>query len=879
MSRERKPLPALDNASTIKNPDLPDIYNKNYTDTILKYGGLATRYPQLNTNAKTVVAAINELYASGDETKHRTLTQAEYDALSPEEKNNGTIYFVSDAGGGGGGASSLSELTDVNLQELYPYQVLTYNGEYWVNSISPVQFDNEDTLRGRILWYDGFEWRPSYNFLIDLEYRPYPNQMLYFNDSNSTWSYIDAPLVTDVNASINSPESGAVLYYDGFQWTAKDAIRFNHVHYEDRQLLLYDASSGLWVNTDISNAIQFNELGGIDIDRPADGDVLMYSSGGWKNTVFHAPEYLENLHDVAISSPNDGQVLKYFDGQWINANESGGGSTVSVTQIQSTGTKIATVTVDAVDTDLYAPNPGSTVTVTPVQSTGTKIATITVDSSPSDLYAPSGVSSVNVSQIQTVGTKIATITVDGSGTDLYAPTSGGSSTLAGLSDVTLTSPTNNQVLKYDSTNNMWVNAADSGVSSVTVTQVQSTGTKIATVNVDGTSTDLYTPTGVSSVAVNQIQTTGTKIATVTVDSVATDLYAPTGGGASSFAGLSDVSIDTLTLATGQVPIYNSVSQKWENGTTSGGHTIVDDSGTSLTQRTNLQFNGAYSEDNSTDDTTEVNVVREMTKAEFEQLTPAEQVGFINITDITGGNDDRFQPIIYSEEEREIGVWTDGKPLYEKAIYCDVFPNSTSKNLSTPPNIDALIDVGGFMKSKTLTGYFRTLPFAAGGSNDVRVDLNGGTLRVVTFSDWSSYDGYIIVRYTKTTDAAGSGQWTPQGVPAHHYSTNEKVVGTWIDGKTLYEKTVVIQSLPSSASLVDYPHNISNIDTICTSWGHVRWASGSIAPLNTMQFDNGYALPAASFFYLVSKTNISIAVGMDRSSTSATITLQYTKTSI
>ena len=62
MPRDRKPLPALDNASTINNPDLPNIYNRNYTDTILKYGGLATRFSQLETNAKTVVAAINELY-------------------------------------------------------------------------------------------------------------------------------------------------------------------------------------------------------------------------------------------------------------------------------------------------------------------------------------------------------------------------------------------------------------------------------------------------------------------------------------------------------------------------------------------------------------------------------------------------------------------------------------------------------------------------------------------------------------------------------------------------------------------------------------------------------------------------------------------------
>ena len=70
----------------------------------------------------------------------------------------------------------------------------------------------------------------------------------------------------------------------------------------------------------------------------------------------------------------------------------------------------------------------------------------------------------------------------------------------------------------------------------------------------------------------------------------------------------------------------------------GGHTIVDDDGTSFTQRSNLQINGSYIEDNSTDDTTEVNVVRSMTKAAYNQLSADEKKGLINITDeasITG----------------------------------------------------------------------------------------------------------------------------------------------------------------------------------------------------------------------------------------------------
>jgi hypothetical protein len=53
--------------------------------------------------------------------------------------------------------------------------------------------------------------------------------------------------------------------------------------------------------------------------------------------------------------------------------------------------------------------------------------------------------------------------------------------------------------------------------------------------------------------------------------------------------------------------------------------------------------------------------------------------------------------------------------------------------------------------------------------------------------------YLTLRYTKTTDTAGSGQWTPQGVPAVHYSTDEQIVGTWIDRKPLYEKTFKIDN--------------------------------------------------------------------------------------
>ena len=108
-----------------------------------------------------------------------------------------------------------------------------------------------------------------------------------------------------------------------------------------------------------------------------------------------------------------------------------------------------------------------------------------------------------------------------------------------------------------------------------------------------------------------------------------------GGGSSTLAGLSDVDIDDQTLSDGQVLKYDSAEDKWVNDDVgAGGHTIVADDGTDLAQRANLQFIGAYSEDNSGDDTTEVNVVRNMTKAQFDQLSADEKTGFINTTDET-----------------------------------------------------------------------------------------------------------------------------------------------------------------------------------------------------------------------------------------------------
>ena len=170
--------------------------------------------------------------------------------------------------------------------------------------------------------------------------------------------------------------------------------------------------------------------------------------------------------------------------------------------------------------------------------------------------------------------------------------------ISGLDDVNISSPTNNQVLKYDSTNDEWVNANESGGSVVSVTQKTSTGTNIADITVDGTTTQIF---------------------------------APTSGGASSLSGLSDVNVSSMT--DGQALVYDSTSSKWVNETISGGggHTIQNDSGTDLTQREVLQAKGVYSHDDSTNQKTVIEVVREYnSESDIQALSGESAKGFQNL---------------------------------------------------------------------------------------------------------------------------------------------------------------------------------------------------------------------------------------------------------
>ena len=195
--------------------------------------------------------------------------------------------------------------------------------------------------------------------------------------------------------------------------------------------------------------------------------------------------------------------------------------------------------------------------------------------------------------------------------------------------------------------------------------------------------------------------------------------------------------------------------------------------------------------------------------------------------IYGGGDALIQPVIYSTEERCIGVWTDGKPLYEKTfIYPNIASLTTSMTFQTDlSNVDYSQISGGAIVEGAVT---YKLPYVGNNKGMGFVFNNSSNNFLSNGNDsFTNADLYITLQYTKTTDTAGDGDWSPLGIPAVHYSEQEQVIGTWVDGKTLYEKVL---TTPTSVSGNDRHFDISGLDNVCIEGGFVDIGTAKL-PLN------------------------------------------------
>lgn len=106
---------------------------------------------------------------------------------------------------------------------------------------------------------------------------------------------------------------------------------------------------------------------------------------------------------------------------------------------------------------------------------------------------------------------------------------------------------------------------------------------------------------------------------------------------------------------------------------------------------------------------------------------------------------------YSTEEQIIGRWIDGKPLYRKVIHFGSLPNSTTKRLNIIQSTYRIKKISGFATNNSHT---LPLPYVNSTdiSNSIQIYISEVTyLEIKTGIDFSTYDAYVFLEYTKTTD--------------------------------------------------------------------------------------------------------------------------------
>ena len=242
--------------------------------------------------------------------------------------------------------------------------------------------------------------------------------------------------------------------------------------------------------------------------------------------------------------------------------------------------------------------------------------------------------------------------------------------------------------------------------------------------------------------------------------------------------------------------------------------------------------------------------------------------------------------IYSLDERIIGCYIDGKPLYQKSIQLDdvTVPQSGRTIISLSnyiSNIDTIVNAEAVTIDTNLTiPAFQIATLSQYGMSFYVNKTDGIVISRGSDSGTVTRDFLVTIKYTKTTDVPWSGI-VPQGYgyvsSGDIYSTQERQVGVWTDGKPLYQKTVDCGALPANTTK-NVAHGITDIDRIVSVRGCAfRSVSGN---------ETGIPIPSTHYQTIGNQNEISVnftnvVLRNGNSSASAfdktQVTIQYTKT--
>ena len=226
---------------------------------------------------------------------------------------------------------------------------------------------------------------------------------------------------------------------------------------------------------------------------------------------------------------------------------------------------------------------------------------------------------------------------------------------------------------------------------------------------------------------------------------------------------------------------------------------------------------------------------------------------------------------YSTDEHKVGVWVDGKPLYQKTIIktdVNISANETY-DVETLTGVDNVMVVHARMIEGGITYILNDTS-----SKRIKYTSSTGKLQISDIpsgASWVDIDLYITIQYTKTSDNATGGVYAPI-IPmqmASKYSTDEKVVGQWVDGKPLYQKTLYFDGTVPKDTWTD--HNISDVDKI--------WVYDAFGKRSSDYRYNGINYFGSDDYMAmaINRTQIYISYPTQTVMTNDYITVRYTKT--
>lgn len=376
------------------------------------------------------------------------------------------------------GAINLNDLADVVITTATTGEILAYDGTQWANSsvnlLADVTTDSgtASVTAGilSVVGGNGISTSGTGNEVtiqntktalallddIDFSTPPVDDQFIRYDETNSNWVPYTLPAyalnsITTIDTGTSGSSAGTINA--GTNSTAINIFGANGIT---------TSASGSTIT--ISQSLAIDDLSNIAITAPSDGEILYYDndSSTWVNGAIQVA--LNDLTDVDSGSLANGHILVY----------------------NTTSSNWVAVASSAIDQNIYSSVSGNTGS----SSAGTPTTDLSIQGA-----LGSGITTSVASNVVSIDLDIGlgdlnnvdnTAPTDGQmlvydiGTSMWIPTSLSANSLGGLSDVTLTTPINEDFLMYNGTS--WINKA--------IGTIDSIATDSGTLNVTTIETDI-----------------------------------------------------------------------------------------------------------------------------------------------------------------------------------------------------------------------------------------------------------------------------------------------------------------------------------------------------------------------------------------------------